>query len=184
DTVPDEVPAPTFGPSSRPDEDEPDGRAARKAVELLETRRDKPIFLAVGFLKPHDPWIVPEKYLRMYPPESVVLPEHGADEQIFGARLGAPMNIPPAQEHQALAADYASATFMDAQLGVILDAMDRRRLWEKTVVVLVGDNGMHVGEHGLFGKMTLFEASARVPMVIAAPGASRAGEPTDRLVEL
>src|SRR5262249_29160688 len=78
----------------------------------------------------------------------------------------------------------AAVTFADAQLGLVLDALDRLRLWDRTVVVVLGDNGLHVGEHGIFGKMTLFEESARVPLLLAAPGLERPGTPTRRLVEL
>ncbi len=184
DEAPEENPGTTWGPSGRRDEDEPDGRAARRTVELLETPREKPFFIAVGFLKPHDPWVVPERYLRMFPLDKVELPVVPADEQVLGARRGASMDIPPDEAREALAAYYASIAFMDAQLGLILDAMDRRRLWDTTVVLFLGDNGFHAGEHGLWGKMTLFEESARVPLIVAAPGLLRPGEPTTRLAEL
>ncbi len=184
DDVPEEGPGAIWGPSGRRDEDEPDGRAARRTTELMEARRDKPFFIAVGFLKPHDPWVVPEEYVRMYPPEAVELPPVRKDEQVLGARRGASMEIPADKAREALGAYHAAITFMDAQLGLLLDAMDRRRLWDTTVVVFLGDNGFHAGEHGLWGKMTLFEESARVPLVIAAPGLLRPGDPTTRLVEL
>ncbi len=179
--------ASTWGPSQRRDEDEPDGRAARRAVRLLEEKRAGPFFIAVGFLKPHDPWVVPSPYFAMYPPEKVVLPreapDHG-DDQIQGLRRGTSADIPKDKRAEALAAYWASVTFADAQLGLLLDALDRLRLWDNTVVVVLGDNGLHVGEHGLWGKMTLFEESARVPLVVAAPGLKRPGTPTTRLVEL
>ncbi len=184
DEVPEEGPAAAWGPSGRRDEDEPDGRAARRTVELLEAQREKPFFVAVGFLKPHDPWVVPDSYFRMYPKDAMAVPTVPADEQVLGARRGAAMEIPADQERAALSAYSASITFMDAQLGLILDAMDRKRLWESTVVVFLGDNGFHAGEHGIWGKMTLFEESARVPLVIAAPGLVRPGEATTRLAEL
>src|SRR5262245_19267505 len=173
-----------WGPSSRKDEDEPDGRAARRTVELLRERRDKPFFIAVGFLKPHDPWIVPERYFAAFPKEKLEPPAATDEGPIFGARRGAAMDIPPGRERDALAAYYASVAFMDAQLGLVLDAMDDLNLWRSTVVVFLGDNGFHAGEHGLWGKMTLFEESARVPLVVAAPGLLRPGEPTKHLAEL
>jgi arylsulfatase A-like enzyme len=120
----------------------------------------------------------------MYPPETVEPPAVPKDERILGARRGASMDIPADKAKEALAAYHASITFMDAQLGLILDAMDRRRLWDTTVVVFLGDNGFHAGEHGLWGKMALYEESARVPLVLAAPGLGRPGAPTTRLVEL
>jgi len=186
DEVPEEAPLDeAWGPSGRRDEDEPDGRAARRTVELLREKRDVPFFIGLGFLKPHAPWIVPKAYLEMYPPASLELPPPSpSDRQILGARRGASSDLPPSKWREARAAYFASATFMDAQLGVVLDAMDRLRLWDRTVVVLMSDNGLHVGEHGLWGKMTLFEESSRVPLVIAGAGVERPGEATPRLAEL
>jgi iduronate 2-sulfatase len=181
---PEEGPSAVWGPSSRKDEEEPDGRAARRTVELLAERRGKPFFIAVGFLKPHDPWIVPEPYFAAFPKETVEPPVVRDTAPIFGARRGATTEIPEGQQKDALAAYFASIAFMDAQLGVVLDAMDKLNLWRSTVVVFLGDNGFHAGEHGLWGKMTLFEESARVPLVVAAPGLLRAGEPTRQLAEL
>jgi iduronate 2-sulfatase len=174
-----------FGPSLRRDEEEPDGKAARRAAELLRAERDQPLFVAVGFLKPHDPWTVPEAYFKMYPPPGIALPaEDPGAIALFEPRRGVSLDLPRDRWREAIAAYYASVTFMDAQLGVILDAMDAARRWDDTIVVVLGDNGLHVGEHGLFGKMTLFEESARVPLVIAAPGTKQPGTPTSRLAEL
>lgn len=185
DAAPEEETGAAWGPSPRKDEEEPDGRAARRTAELLAQRRDRPFFVAVGFLKPHDPWVVPGAYFRMYPPESIALPPEDPDAaSIFEPRRGVSMDLPRERWKDAIAAYHASVTFMDAQLGVILEAMDRERRWDDTVVVLLGDNGFHAGEHGLFGKMTLFEESARVPLVIAAPGLKKPGTPTLRLAEL
>jgi uncharacterized sulfatase len=185
DAVPEEETGTAWGPSPRKDEEEPDGRAARHTAQLLAAKRDQPLFVAVGFLKPHDPWVVPEAYFKMYPPEKVVLPatDPGAPP-LFEPRRGVSLRLPAEKWREAIAAYGAAVTFMDAQLGVILDAMDREKRWDDTVVLVLSDNGLHVGEHGLFGKMTLFEESARVPLVIAAPGMKRPGTPTGRLAEL
>ena len=173
-----------WGPSGRRDEEEPDGHAARRTVELLREKRDVPFFIGIGFLKPHIPWIVPDAYFKMYPPASVELPLASlSDRQIVGVERGG-LNVAPARWREARAAYFASVTFMDAQLGLILDAMDELRLWDRTVVLVMSDNGLHVGEHGLWGKMTLFEESARVPLVIAGAGVKRPGEATSSLVEL
>lgn len=171
-----------WGASSRRDEEEPDGRAVREAVRLLEEKRDAPFFIAVGFLRPHGPWIAPERYFRMYPPGTIRLPEPGPAPDLL--RSGNPDLVPEGKKTEVVAAYRACVTFADAQLGLLLDALDRLRLWDRTVVVLLSDNGLHVGEHGLFGKMTLFEECARVPLVVAAPGLARPGTPTVRLVEL
>jgi iduronate 2-sulfatase len=175
-----------WGPSGLRDEEESDGRAARRAVELLREKRDVPFFIAVGFLKPHAPWIVPDAYFKMYPPASVELPPLPPSSQhvvpVRGRRVF--NGVPKASGRDALAAYYAAVTFMDAQLGLILDAMDQLHLWDRTVVVFLSDNGVHMGEHGLWGKMTLFEESARVPLVFAGTGVERPGVPTSCLAEL
>ena len=84
----------------------------------------------------------------------------------------------------AEAAYYACVSFVDAQIGLILDAMDELRLWDRTVVVLVSDHGFHLGDHGLWGKLTNFERSARVPLIIAPPHSRHAGTTAYGIVEL
>ena len=92
--------------------------------------------------------------------------------------------IPAGKRRMAIAAYSACVSFMDAQLGLILDALDQGDLWDDTVVVVVGDNGIHRGEHGIWKKNSLFEVSSRVPLFIAAPGTQQPGVATDSLVEL
>jgi uncharacterized sulfatase len=175
--------------TDRDDAAEPDGRTARRAAELLEASPSaRPFFLAVGFLRPHGPWMAPRRYFDMYPPAQVTLPrQHAGDlDDVPRAALkrGAEPSIPPGRRQEALAAYYASVTFMDAQLGVLLDALDRRGLWERTVVVFVSDHGIQRGEHGLWRKNMLFEESTRVPLIVAAPGMARPGASTAALVEM
>jgi uncharacterized sulfatase len=174
--------------TNKEDKDEPDGAAARRIVEIMEKNKDKPFFIAAGFHKPHLPWIAPKKYFEMYPPEKIELPKEGPD-----VRKGVPPiaythtkgddDLTDADKKQAIAAYYACTTFTDAQVGVILDAVERLKLWDNTVVVFISDHGWHLGDHGnLWRKMTLFENAARVPMIIAMPGKKPAVSP--RLVEL
>ncbi|MBI4603555.1 MAG: sulfatase, partial [Planctomycetes bacterium] len=172
-----------------PDAEEPDGRAARRVVELLEAKRDRPFSIALGFHKPHLPFVAPRRYFEMHPPERFSLPREPEGDLADIPRAALThrpddLKLPEADRRQAIAAYYAATSFMDAQLGAVLDALDRLRLWESTVVVFFGDHGWHLGEHGgLWRKMTLFEEAARVPLIVAAPG-SKAGASSPRLVEL
>ena len=170
----------------------PDGRVARQTVEWLEqsSQSGKPFFIGAGFRRPHAPYAAPKQFFDLYPPEKVALPDTAPDE--FKRLLRAAVNHDPPDEpltdrevREHRAAYYASVSFMDAQLGVLLDAMDRLKLWESTTVVFLGDNGYHLGEHGgLWHKNSLFEEGARIPLIVAAPGRGGAGHKSPRLVEL
>ncbi len=170
------------------DGEEPDGRAARRAAELMSQSREQPLFMAVGLVSPHGPWVAPKRYFDMYPEEQMWLPpvvEGDLDDvPLTAMKRGAEPRIPKDKRRFALAAYSACVSFMDAQLGVILDTLDHLDLWDETVVVLVGDNGIHRGEHGIWKKNSLFEVSSRVPMVIAAPGLRYRGVASRSLVEL
>jgi uncharacterized sulfatase len=174
--------------TDNPDQAEPDGRAARRAVELLGEHQRQPVFMVLGFSRPHGPWIAPRRYFDMYPEASMVLPSETRkdldDVPLTAMMRGAEPMIPHDRERKALSAYSACVTFMDAQLGVLLDGLDRLGLRERTVVVVTGDNGIHRGEHGIWKKNSLFEVSCQVPLVIAAPGLKQPGVPTEALVEL
>jgi uncharacterized sulfatase len=169
------------------DEDEPDGKTARQVVRLLEQSKGKPFFVAAGFGKPHLPFVAPKKYFDLYPPEKIVLPQEPPDirKNVPAAALDRhKQTLMESQARQATAAYFACVTFMDAQLGVVLDALDRLALWDSTVVVFWSDHGFHLGEHGgLWRKAKLFEECARIPLIVAAPGKSK-GAASPRLVEL
>ena len=162
-----------------------DALAAGKVIAWMEQRAGdgKPFFLTAGFRKPHLPWAVPKPYFDLYP--SVAMRPEPAMRAIppvaLVTELGA--SRPPEPKWQAIAAYRAATSYLDAQTGKILAAMDRLRLWESTVVVLIGDNGFHLGDHGLWSKHTLFERATRVPLVIAGPGI-RSGKPCRRTTEL
>ena len=175
------------------DLDQPDGQRALRAARLLERYRNRSFFLAVGFVRPHLRWIAPARYFGFYPPEAVTLvpypPDDLADVPAIAVKTRAqPLpGLPllgreppglvsdPGFRRQAVAAYQACTSFADAQVGVLLDALDRLDLWKSTVVVLVGDNGFHLGEHdGLLRKDTLFEEALHVPLIVADPGRSRA----------
>src|SRR5205814_1416428 len=157
------------------DEDEPDGQVARKVVKLLEQHKDKPFFIAAGFHKPHVPHTAPKKYFDLYPVEKMPLPPEPTDHAKNIPALAHPPKYYPgladAQKRSIIAHYYAATTFMDAQVGLLLDAMDRLKLWDNTVVVFLGDHGWHLGEHdGFWAKVSLMEESARAPLIIYAPG--------------
>ncbi len=176
-----------------PDEETPDGIVARKAVEIMEqaVSRDEPFFLGVGFRRPHAPFAAPKQYFEMYPPDSIDLPHtvpEGHYESLPEAAINYPAPEKPLSEkeiRELIAAYYACNTFVDAQVGVLMDAVDRLGIEDNTVIMFVSDHGYHLGEHGgLWHKMSLFEESDRVPLIIYAPGMKAAGQSTEQLVEL
>lgn len=167
-----------------------DGLTAREIVKLMEAKRDKPFFLACGFFRPHTPYVAPKKYFEMFPTSSIQLPEVAANHwkdhpaPAFGSYKKEQDKLTDDLRRQALQAYHASTTFMDAQVGVVLDALDRLQLADKTIVVFMSDHGYHLGEHGLWQKMSLFENSARVPLVVYDPRAKGNGKACSRTVEL
>jgi len=183
-----------------PDNAYPDGMIADKAVELLEKYRDKRFFLAVGFIKPHLPFAAPKKYWDMYKREDFVLADNpfkprggipapawywsGELRNYYGMpkKDGQPFTEP--QMRELLHGYAACVSFVDAQIGRLLDALDKFGLRENTVVVLWGDHGWHLGEHNIWGKMTNFEESTRVPFIVSYPGMKHKGAKLNAFVEL
>ncbi|MEW6161258.1 MAG: sulfatase [Verrucomicrobiota bacterium] len=171
------------------DEEQTDGQGATAAIQLMEELRDRPFFLAVGFYRPHCPYVAPKRYFDLYPPHKIRLPQNPADD-LADVPAVAPWTKPPFfgltedQQREAIQAYYASISFMDAQVGRLLDALDRLGLTENTIVVFWSDHGYHLTEHGQWMKMSLFEESARVPLILAAPGQKTRGKGSGRTVEL
>ncbi len=179
--------------STAPDDGLVDGAFARDAIQWLEGGRDpaKPFFLAVGFHRPHLPFVAPAKYFDLYPLEKIVLPVEPAndlDDIPLPARNEAvpqyTMSATPEQRRAAIRAYLATVSYMDAQAGRVLEALRRLKLDANTIVVFAGDHGWHLGEHGLWHKRSLFEPSARVPFIVHAPGARGNGQATRSLAEL
>jgi arylsulfatase A-like enzyme len=171
--------------SPRPDAEHTDGLMADDAAWVIERcarRRDRPFFLAVGFFRPHTPYVAPkEPWFGLYPESEMPVVAGVAEDQadLPRAALGSYKKeqdkLTDDLRRQALQAYYASISFMDAQVGRVVDALERHGLADDTIIVFTSDHGYHVGEHGLWQKMSLFEESARVPLVIVAPGRAHAG---------
>ena len=180
----------------------PDGYIADKAIAAMRAAaaeaKTKPFFLAVGFEKPHLPFVAPKKYFDLYPPAAQIkLPENndapkGAPQLAMTnwAELRPYVGIPkkgPLSDEQAkelIRAYYASVSYVDAQVGRLLDELTRLRLRENTIVILWGDHGYQLGEQGLWCKHTNFENSTRVPLIISAPARKSRGTRSNALVEL
>jgi len=169
------------------DEEQTDGKVATAAIRLLEANRGRPFFLAVGFFRPHTPYVAPKRYFDMYPLSTVGAPPDPTadltDVPPAALWVATPNYALPADTlRRAIQAYYASISFMDAQVGRVLTALDSLGLTENTIVVLWGDHGYLLGEHGQWQKQSLFEPSARVPLLIAAPSV-RGGAASSRIVE-
>ena len=166
--------------SPAPESQHTDALQAADAEWVLERcakQKDRPFFLAVGFFRPHTPYVAPKAYFERYKREQMrVVPEVKADQADIPAPALASYkkeqdNFTDDLRREALQAYYASITFMDAQVGRVVAALDRLGLAGNTIIVFTSDHGYHTGEHGLWQKQSLFEESARVPLLIVAPGA-------------
>ena len=172
--------------SPAPDEEHTDGKVAAETIALLEKNKDRPFFIGAGFYRPHCPYIAPQKYFDLYPLDRIPAPAASSASQVPAAAW---FTNPPhwelseQQQRESIRAYYASISFLDANVGRVLDALDRLGLTDNTIVVFVSDHGYHLGEQGQWMKMTLFERSARAPVIVAGPGVSSKGRSTSRVVE-
>ncbi len=168
-----------------------DHHVASEAARWMKRsqRQDKPFFMALGFHRPHLPFEAPEKFFAMYPPERIELPSAPpSDAPSLPARAlhtkNAAPPMTPDEQRLAIASYYASVSYMDSQLGLVLNTLERLGLAENTLVILTSDHGFLLGEHGgLWGKLSLFSEATRVPLVVAGPGVARGGR-SRRTVEL
>ncbi len=172
-----------------------DYRNATRAINFLEKHKDRPFFLAVGFGKPHSPPTAPKKFFDMYDVDKIPLPVDfgttpkalpGAPEISISPRnadlfIGRPS--PPDLSREMKRAYWASTSYMDAQVGRVLDALDRNGLRDNTIIVFFGDHGYHLGEKGKWSKAySLYELGLKVPLTVALPG--QKGQSSKRVVEL
>jgi arylsulfatase A-like enzyme len=177
-----------------PDEQTIDGRVTTWAAQQLHRTHKKPFFLAVGIYKPHNPLYAPRKYFDMHPLDRVQLPAVREDDL---DDLPPHVRPNPAAEHnphrlilerglwrQAVQAYLANSTFADAMIGRLIEALDASGSADNTIIVLWSDHGYHLGEKQRWHKTTLWEDATRVPMIVIAPGVTKAGGVCNRPVSL
>jgi choline-sulfatase len=189
---------PAFEASAKSDDELPDGFTAQEAVKRLHDLKTKgqPFFLAVGFLKPHLPFVAPKKYWDLYDPNQIPVPviDHlPKDAPAFAGHDNGELhtygNIPKGNPIPADLAKqlrhgyYACISYTDAQVGRLLDALEKEGLADNTVIVLWGDHGWQLGDHGLWQKHTNFELAAHAPLLMSIPGQKTAGQKCDAAVE-
>lgn len=168
------------------DAEHTDGKVATETIALLEKHTDRPFFIGAGFYRPHCPFIAPRKYFDAYPLDEIAAPAASPESRAPPAAWNTTpphWDVSEQGQRESIRAYYASISFLDANVGRVLDALDRLGLTQNTIVVFVSDHGYHLGEHGQWMKQTLFERSARAPLIVAGPGISSKGRPTSRVVE-
>lgn len=161
-----------------PDDDQPDAQTAAAAIRSMEelSAGGKPWMIAAGFHRPHDPFHAPRKYFALYPKEKLPLHRDPVGMSaapplaISGNWVGTFARFTDDDRRSFLQAYLAGVSFMDAQVGRLLDTLDRLKLAENTIVIFLGDHGYHLGEREWWNKNTLFDRSCRAPLLIAAPG--------------
>jgi arylsulfatase A-like enzyme/Zn-dependent M28 family amino/carboxypeptidase len=153
-----------------------DGKTAAKACELIAQHKDRPFFLAVGFVRPHVPFVSPASYHKAFPWNAMTLPDKfpGDWDDIPKAginyKTSVNMKMDEVKQKKAIAGYYAAVTYMDAQVGKVLDALKQAGLEDHTIIIFTSDHGFHLGEHDFWAKVSLHEESAAVPLIISVPG--------------
>tara|TARA_Y100000766_G_scaffold58952_1_gene48416 strand:- start:1357 stop:3006 length:1650 start_codon:yes stop_codon:yes gene_type:complete len=190
---------PAFEAAQVEDDGYVDGYNTSVAIQTLDelVQQDKPWFLALGFVRPHLPFHAPKKYFDLYNPEEIQLttspepPQNGASMGLHASfelrtRHGIPKSGPlnNSLSRELLHAYYACISYVDAQIGRIIAAIEKNRVRDNTIIVVWGDHGWHLGEYGIWGKATNYEITTRVPLIICTPSMGQKGTPTDSLVEL
>lgn len=191
---------PPFEKADAPDTAYPDGLIAEQAAAQLRELQDEPFLLAVGFFKPHLPFTAPAKYWDLYDRAEIdISPNPDAPQGVNPASLhpggemfgnyrhdeegGAGVRVSDDHARLLRRAYYASVSFVDAQVGKVLDELDRLGLADNTIVVVWGDHGWHLGDHAVWGKHTTFERSLRSVLMMRVPGMSAPGAPARGIVE-
>ncbi|MCX6309243.1 MAG: sulfatase [Bacteroidia bacterium] len=170
------------------DEDLQDGQSARTAVAFIKKPKDKPFFLALGLHKPHDPFIAPKKYFDMYPLaicNPPVLPEGWKPpfKHTLPNETAIFNRFTDQDKREFLRSYYACVSFMDAQVGKVLKALEESGQMEHTLIVFFGDNGYHLGEHNWWNKVTLFQKGTNPPFIIAGQSVGKKGVRSNSMFE-
>lgn len=182
-----------WGPVPAGDEAMGDYRVFSRAIDYLHESHDRPFFLAVGLIKPHLPWYVPQKYFDQFPLDGIRRPEVKADDladvPAAGVAIARPQGdhrkvVEAGQWDKAVQGYLASIAFADAQIGRLLDALDASPHAKDTIVVFWGDHGWHLGQKEHWRKFALWEEATRVPLIVVAPGVTTPGSRSDRTVSL
>ncbi|MDD3489366.1 MAG: sulfatase [Paludibacter sp.] len=177
-----------------------DGRVANQAISRfreLKKTPEKPFFMAVGFARPHLPFCAPKKYWDMYDPAKLPMPEYEKDPENapkVAVKRGGEIDqftpipagkyvFPDTLTRKLIHGYYASISYMDAQVGKVVDELKRLNMLENTIIVLWGDHGWHLGDHGYWTKHTNFEQANIIPLIMVAPGVTKPGSSTDQLAE-
>jgi iduronate 2-sulfatase len=170
------------------DDDLQDGQNARKAVEIIKKKKDKPFFLAVGFHKPHDPFFAPKKYFDMYPLEIChppVLPEGWTPpfKHTLPNETAIFNKFTDQDKREFLRSYYACTSYMDAQVGRLLQALEETGQLDNTLIVFFGDHGYHLGEHNWWNKVTVFQKGTNAPFIIAGNAVGKKGVKSESMFE-
>ena len=165
-----------------------DFKVAEAAICMMEEHRNEPWFIGSGFFRPHVPFIVPSKYFDLYNLDDIQVPPFAPSELQSAPRIAYDTMNPnygmsPQQHREAVRAYYAAISFVDAQVGRLVDALQKLDLAKDTTIVFWADHGFMVGEHGQWEKMKLFEHSARVPFIMAGAGVTGGGRACSRTSE-
>ncbi len=168
------------------DLEQEDGQATQEAIRQMELNQNQPFFIGVGYRRPHAPFVAPEKYFWPYPEEQITLPPTGdrSDVPEFAFNAKTPHYGDPEAMKQLKRAYLASVSFLDAQVGQLIQALKDNDLYENTVIVFLSDHGFQLGERGDWHKNTAFEESLRCPLIIKLPSQNTINGPNEELVQL
>ncbi|MGI9472881.1 MAG: sulfatase-like hydrolase/transferase, partial [Rubripirellula sp.] len=187
---------PGHGPTQLRDDQHKDGKNVRHVAKWLDEKAhgDKPFFITCGIQKPHVPYWAPQKYFDQYPLDAIRYRPTPKDDWKYRPKLAivkryTAFGFELGVENDKLRREYMQAyhaciTFIDAQIGLLLESLQQSGHWDDTIIVFTSDHGYHLGEHSLWGKVSLFEECARVPMIVRVPRRTAEGSHTEGLVEL